>query len=309
MTPTIVEGLPRVPPRDPNGHKGTFGTVAVIGGSDGSGGGRTMLGAPALAATAALRAGAGLATIAAPSPLLAEILGLCPAATGFGLPTAADGTLDASGAAAQIDRALERASSVVLGPGFGEGLARQQIVVRLANRESPPTVIDADALNALSALHDFARDLRVPAVLTPHPGEFARMAAALDLGLPSDAATDDARRVDAAATLARRLGAIVVLKGRGTVVSDGLRAWRCGRGNAALAIGGSGDVLSGVIGGLLAQFATAPHRIPLFDCACLGVEVHARAADRWASVHATAGMLPTDLCALIPDALAELRAD
>ncbi|MBL9148030.1 MAG: NAD(P)H-hydrate dehydratase [Phycisphaerae bacterium] len=307
MTPTLVERCPRLPARDADGHKGTFGTVAVIGGSDGGDARRTMLGAPALAATAALRVGAGLATIAAPSPLLPEILSICPAATGFGLPTGRDGTLDASGAAAQIDRALERAASAVVGPGFGEGEAQQQIVVRLTNLESPPMVIDADALNALSTLHDFARDVRVPAVLTPHPGEFARLATALGLGLPPDAATDDARRVDAAAALARRLGAVVVLKGRGTVVSDGLRAWRCGRGNAALAVGGSGDVLSGVIGGLLAQFAKPPHGLSLFDCACLGVEIHARAADRWAAAHTTAGMLPTDLCGELPDALAELR--
>lgn len=307
MTPEFVNDVPRLPPRDPLGHKGTFGTVAVIGGSDGVDERRTMIGAPALAALAALRVGAGMATLAVPARILSTALALTPAATGFGLPTNGQGELDASGAAEQIERAMEGAAAVVLGPGFGQGIAQQQIVVRLVNVESVPIVVDADALNALASTREFARELRAPCVLTPHPGEFARLALALELDLTSDAGTSPALRPAAAAVLARRLGAIVVLKGAGTVVSDGLRAWRCDHGNAALAVAGSGDVLSGTIAGLIAQFARPPHLMSLFDCARLGVYAHALAAERWSVRHGDAGLVPSDLCAEIPDVLARLR--
>lgn len=307
MNVARVSDLPRLPPRDPLGHKGSFGTVVVLGGCDGGGGRRTMLGAPALVATAALRSGAGLATIVAPATLLPHVLAVCPAATGFGLPLAPSGEVDADAAEAQVGRAIERAAAVVVGPGLSEGAPQRQLVVRLAGGEGPPLVVDADALNALASLEEPAIRVRATSVLTPHPGEFARLASALRLPLDADAATAETKRAEAAAALARRLRAVVALKGAGTIVSDGERAWRCERGNAALAVGGSGDVLSGIIGGLVAQFVRPPHRMPLFDCARLGVLIHALAAERWAARHATAGMLPTDLCAEIPDVLRDLR--
>ncbi|MFO0828258.1 MAG: NAD(P)H-hydrate dehydratase [Phycisphaerales bacterium] len=308
MNPEPVVDSPKLPPRDPAGHKGTFGTVAVVGGCDGADDRRTMIGAPALTALAALRSGAGLVTIVAPRTLLSAVISVCPGATGFGMPLDDAGELDPSGAAEQIDRAAENASVIVLGPGFGPGEAQQQIVARLLGIDGPPIVLDADGLNALAAMREYARGMKAPTILTPHPGEFARLARAFGLRLADDAATSEAARPGAAAELARRLGAIVVLKGAGTIVTDGLRAWRCERGNAALAVGGSGDVLSGVIGGFVAQFARAPHRMSLFDCARLGVLVHALAAERWAERHGTAGLVPEELCGEIPDVLAALRA-
>lgn len=305
MTVDLVDRLPELPPRDPHGHKGTFGTVLVVGGHLGVDGERTMLGAPALAATAALRGGAGLATLAMPEELLAAGLTLCPAATGVALPAQADGRLDPSAAAERIDAAMAGASAIVLGPGLGQGFAEQQVVVRLLAQAEAPIVLDADGLNALASLPDAARDIRATVVMTPHPGEFARLAAAVGMNATG---TDPARRVDEAAELARRYGAIVVLKGAGTVVSDGLQAWTNATGNAALATGGSGDVLAGLVGGMIAQFARGPRPgRALFDAVCLAVHVHGRAADRWAARHGTAGLLPADLAAEVPDVLAELR--
>jgi NAD(P)H-hydrate epimerase len=169
-------------------------------------------------------------------------------------------------------------------------------------------VIDADALNALASVAEIHRDFRAPAVLTPHPGEYARLALAFgidaDLVHPVDAAT----RSRAAESLAQRLGCVVVLKGAGTVVSDGLNTWTNTTGNPALATAGTGDVLTGVIGGLIAQFgSTHGGPLSLYDCARLGVYAHGLAADRWRDAHADASLLAEDLLRELPDAVASLR--
>jgi ADP-dependent NAD(P)H-hydrate dehydratase len=306
MSVELITDLPLLPPRDPLGHKGTFGTVLVIGGHVGVGeGDRTMLGAPALAATAALRAGAGLAVLAMHEDLLAAGLTLCPAATGIALPADGEGRILASAAAERIDAVLASASVLVLGPGLGQGFAEQQLVVRLLAQEDVPIVLDADGINALATLPDGQRDIRAAVIATPHPGEFARLAASLDMTDVDP--VDPERRVESAAKLARRLGAIVVLKGAGTVVSDGLRAWVNSTGNAALATGGSGDVLAGLIGGAIAQFARRTSALSLFDAARLAVLLHGLAADRWAARQGTAGMLPSDLADEVPEVMAAMR--
>jgi NAD(P)H-hydrate epimerase len=307
MIPEEITAPPVMPPRDPLGHKGSFGMVLVVGGHAG-GDGRTYLGAPMLAAQAALRSGAGLAALAMPESILPFALEALPAATGIALPLGVERTLDASAAAERIDAALLTADAIVVGPGLGRGFAETQLVLRVVGQDRVPTVLDADGISLLAALPDFSRDLRAPLVLTPHPGEFARLAGPLaivgDPGSPAE-------RPRLATELARRLGAIVVLKGPGTVVSDGLRTWINPTGNAALATGGSGDVLAGLVGGLVAQFVRRDpaHRVALslFDAARLAVYLHGLAADRWAAAHGDAGMLPTDLVALIPDVIAELR--
>jgi NAD(P)H-hydrate epimerase len=299
-----VDSLPSLPPRDPAGHKGTFGSVLVIGGHAAN---PVMLGGPALAARAALRAGCGLCTLAMPEPLLAQALSVAASATGCALPVDAQGHLHPSAAAEILDPALARASAVVAGPGLGGGFAVQQLVVRLASSVDVPLVLDADALNALAVTADFAGDLKAPIVITPHPGEFARLAEAL--GLEVDG-VDPARRERAAVAMAARLGCVTVLKGAGTVVSDGVRAWTCASIEPALATGGSGDALSGVLGGLAAQFArpASPHRLGLFEVACLAVQLHADSAERWAGRHGHAGMLAEEIADGIPDAMAARRA-
>ncbi len=301
------EPLPGLPARPAEGHKGTFGTVCVLGGQAAAP--RVMLGGPAFTATAALRAGAGLAILALPEPIMAAGLAVAPSATGLALPVDEAGALDPSGVAALLDEHLATCDCLAVGPGLGAGAAQQQVMARLVSLDEPMMVIDADALNALAAIQDFHLDLRAPAVLTPHPGEYRRLAAAL--GLEADPIDPHARR-DAAAQLAQRLGCVVVLKGAGTVVSDGLRTWVNDTVNPSLATAGTGDVLTGIIAGFVAQFARpGPGRLALslYDCARLGVHVHGLAADRWSARHGGAGMLATELLEEIPAVLAELRGD
>jgi len=297
------DSLPSLPPRPLDGHKGTFGTVCVLGGQANAP--HVMIGGPAFTATAALRAGAGLAVLAVPAPLVPAALTIAPSATGLALPTDADGNLVPSLVAALLDTHLPKYDCLAVGPGLGEGPAQQQIVMRLVGGEQPAMVIDADALNALAGVAQFQRDFRVPAVLTPHPGEYVRLARALGI---EDDPVSPAARPGAAESLSQRIGCVVVLKGAGTVVSDGLNTWTNTTGNPALATAGTGDVLTGVIAGLVAQYASGRGGpLSLYDCARLGVYTHGLAADRWRDDHADASLLAEDLLRYLPDALATLR--
>ena len=297
-----------LPPRPAGGHKGTFGTVLVVGGSMGA---RTMLGGPAFAALAALRSGCGLCELAMPAPLLVAGLGLAPSATGVALPVDGTGAIDPAAGLSALDPSLERATVLALGPGLGEGRGVDEFVRGLLSAAASrqlPVVVDADGLNALARQSPPAA-FATPAILTPHPGEFRRLAEACGCGDldPIDPRT----RPAAARVLAERLDAFVVLKGHGTCV-----AWR-GRveveaaGNPALATGGSGDVLTGLVAGLWSQWIAADRDRPpadsAFRAACSAVHLHATAADQWAAVHGESGMLATDLLAAIPDAQRSLR--
>jgi NAD(P)H-hydrate epimerase len=300
------EPLPPLPVRDAAGHKGTFGSVLVIGGCAHAP--RTMLGGAMLAARAALRAGAGRVIAAVPAPLASDALVILPEATVVALPCDASGELDASGAAEAIDAALREANAIVVGPALGRSAAAEQVVMRLVALGEQPLVVDADAIRAFAAHRDAARDVRGTVAFTPHPGEAGALADAL--GLEVDA-VERATRPAAAIALAQRLGAVVALKGHGTVTSDGLRAWRCERGGAALATGGSGDVLAGVIGGFFAQFAARGARASALSpgaITALAVEAHARAGDLWAARHGESGALAREIADLIPDAMQEMRA-
>jgi len=302
----------KLPTRDPDGHKGTFGTVAIVGGCADSR--SRMIGAPAIAALAALRAGAGLARVLCPSPILNDVISITPSATGVALPTSADGALIAHEAAEVFDLHTSSADSIVIGPGLGwnpdplDPLAEgtRAIVLRAILHSDVPLVVDADALTALASTPDFARDFRAAAILTPHPGEHKRLASALSLPVAGE---DDASRLAACESLARRVGCIVVLKGAGTVVSDGQQSWKCEHGHACLATAGTGDVLSGLLGGLLAQHskATARPRLSLFEVACIGVQAHAMAGEFWAKANAQAGLVAGELADLLPTALDKMR--
>ncbi len=274
-----------LPRRDPAGHKGSFGTVLAICGS------LDYAGAGLLAASAALRAGAGLAILAVPASLQPVIAGRVPELVTWGLPEQAPGEVDPSAAVAMIS--ARRADALLVGPGLRPGAASAALVRALvgpdgAGAERPPAVIDAEALNVLAEPAHAAWPIGRPAILTPHPGELAR----LD-GRPPE--PDDRSRADRAAALAARSGAIVVLKGAGTVVAapDG-RLARSPSRNAALATGGTGDILAGVIASLLAQ-GLAP-----WDAACAGVHLHARAGERVAERLGDAGLLASDLLPELP---------
>jgi len=309
----MAEPLPTLPARDPAGHKGTFGTVCVLGGQAARP--RVMIGGPAFSATAALRTGAGLAVLAVPGPIMGAALVISPGATGLALPVDRSKALKPSEVASLLDEYLPQFGCLAVGPGMGDAQPQQQVVVRLVGQSEVPLVIDADALNALAALPDFQGDFRAMAVLTPHPGEFRRLAR--NLGLVANPVDPD-RRQEAAAEMARRLGCVVVLKGAGTVVSDGISTAVNDTGNVALATAGTGDVLTGVIASLIAQFfkpnlgagsrqvsAEQQGGLSLLDCARLGVWIHGRAADLWARQRGDCGLLASELIDLIPEALAE----
>ena len=277
----INDILPRLPPRPVAGHKGTFGTVLVVAGQ------ATMVGAPCFVASGALRSGCGLVRMALPPALMATCLGLVPSA--IGVPRA-----DLPGLVAQLSAESSGAHTVIAaGPGLGVGddAAREIALVLSA---AVPLVLDGTGLVHL-ALHDPARLERTTAlILTPHPGEYAKLAEAWGIPPLSTDPSPEERQL-AALQLARVAGAVVVLKGHGTVVSNGVDCWTCPAGNAVLAIPGSGDVLTGVIAGLLAQGMAA------IDAAMLGVGLHALAGELWAA-RWPFGLLAMDLAALIPEA-------
>lgn len=319
--PSPPNDLPRLPRRAPDWHKGTAGTVAIVGGSCNAG--MRMIGAPALSALGALRAGAGLARLVMPGPILNEGLVLCPGATGIELPCGVDGLFAPHVAAEVVDRVLANCTCIAVGPGLGVSDGSSAAVLRAVQNEERPLVLDADGINALARIPEFLRDFRAAAVLTPHPGEFRRLVGAM--GMQGDLGLSQSRE-RACEHLAQRLGRVVVLKGRGTVISDGLRTWTCPAGHPCLATAGTGDVLTGVIGAVIAQFVPpldqlllrakfaklpvdAARPLDMFDAARLAVWAHARAGEMWAAhTGAEAGLLATELAGLIPAALEEVRA-
>ena len=301
--------LPPLPPRPADSHKGDFGTVLVIGGCDD--GVHTMIGAPALAAIAALRMGCGLAKLALPSTILSQAIAIAPSATGIALPLDEGMRLLSSDAAALLAPEIERAACLAVGPGWGVGFDRQQLLMWLLAQDEAPIVLDADGLNNLAEVREFPADLRAPLILTPHPGEFARLAAALGMsGVEKD-------RGASATQVAQRLGCIVVLKGAATIVTDGQRSWTAASHNPALATAGTGDVLTGAIASTVSQW-WKPHMgrinptqlggLDLFDAARWGVALHGLAGERWASNHGSAGLLAAELADEIPHVLREIRS-
>lgn len=286
--------------------------MVIIGGCAGPN--RQMIGAPALTATAALRSGAGLARLVMPASILASGIGICPSATGVPLEVSGSGEIVPHEAVRILDEQTAGCSALVVGPGLGSGEGPRAVTLRAVQQEDAPVILDADGLNALAEIPEVRRDLRAAAVLTPHPGEFRRLAAAF--GLEADPVSPETRP-DAAALLAQRLGCIVVLKGSGTVVSDGQRTWVNDTGGAELATAGTGDVLSGIIAGLAAQFYAAglPARLPrpparpldLFDTVRLAVRAHGLAGERWAARSgARAGLLALELADELPAVLASM---
>jgi NAD(P)H-hydrate epimerase len=277
-----------LPARPAAGHKGSFGHVLVAAGS------RGKTGAAALAAEGAARAGAGLVTIAcaaSSSPILQARLAEAMTAP---LEETAEGELAPAAAGPILALARER-SVLALGPGLGRGAAPRELVRRVVAGVAVPFVLDADGLVAFAGEPEVLRDRASPAVLTPHPGEAALLVGAEPRELNRD-------RVAAALRLAERSGAVVVLKGASTVVADADGRVRINpTGGPILATGGTGDVLAGVIAGLLAQ-GLAP-----FDAASLGVYLHGAAGDRLAACTGAAGALAGDVARALPEAAEALR--
>lgn len=298
-----LEALPPLPDRPESGHKGTFGTVLIVGGT--CAGEEVMVGGPALAALAALRAGCGLAWLAMPRPLLASALEVTPEATGVVLPVDEHDALRPSAAAEALHRRMDRVRAIAVGPGLGTSREAAQLVHWITLNASVPVVIDADALNCLAASPDFARDLRAPCVMTPHPGEYGRLAAALALPPLRVESLESAK--ECAQQLAARVGAVVVLKGACTTVADLTSVWQLHAGTPALATGGSGDVLTGVMASLVSQSGAGP-MTAIADSARQAVALHGLVARQWTARHGTAGLVARDIAGGLPDAAASVRS-
>jgi NAD(P)H-hydrate epimerase len=268
-------------------HKGTFGHLIVVAGSEGK------TGAAALAAEAGLRTGAGLVTAAVPASLndILEVK-LTEAMT---LPLPEAGGARALGAAAlgPLNDFLQGKSAAALGPGLGAHPETQELVRSLVRDCPLPLVIDADGVNALAGNLEILKKAAGPRILTPHPGEMARLVGAASKDV-------QARRLDAAREFAQAHGVWLVLKGAQTVVADPEgRVSLNPTGNPLLASGGTGDVLTGLIGGFLAQ------RLSPWDAARLGVYLHGLAADYLEEVVGPRGQVAGDLLACFPELLTE----
>jgi NAD(P)H-hydrate epimerase len=278
----------RLPERPAAGHKGSFGHLLVVAGSEGK------TGAAALSAEGAARVGAGLVTIACPESTNAVLEVKCTEAMTAPVPETA-----AHGFAADAEKPIldlaEGRDAVAAGPGIGRGDETLALMRRLAEKLERPLVLDADGLLAFTDAGALLAARSAPTVLTPHPGEAAAL-------LGSSPAEINCDRTAAARRLAEETGAVVVLKGAATVTAEpGGRCAVNASGGPILATGGTGDVLTGLIGGLLAQGLDA------FDAGALGAFLHGRAADRLGELFGTAGVLAGDLAEEIPATLQSLR--
>jgi hydroxyethylthiazole kinase-like uncharacterized protein yjeF len=252
------------PQRPFDAHKGTFGSTLIIAGS------QQYLGAVTMATDAASRSGAGLTFVATPEPAYRQIAGNIPEAMYRSLPVTSNGNVSPAEATRVALDLANKSTTVVIGPGLGNNPATTEFLSAFLAQIDPdtPLVLDADALNILSKKHQWWERLKNPAVLTPHPGEMSRL-----LGISTQQVQQD--RKSATLDAGKKFGVIVVLKGSATLIAspDGqlrVSPWV----NSGLATGGSGDVLAGLLGGLLAQQPDEP-----FDMASLAVFVHGYAAD------------------------------
>lgn len=286
-----VDSIPRLPARPADSHKGLYGHVLVAGGS------RGMLGAVALAANAALRGGAGLVTFAAPEPIQLAIATLCPCATSISLACDATGALTDPGIE-QFRAAAAKATVLAVGPGLGAGADRVKLV-RAALEQDKPLVLDADGLNNLADIPEWPAIRRCPLILTPHPGEFARLTGrpARDIQAARSAA---AAQAIAQWNVRSDLPLVLVLKGEGTVITDGRRMRINATGNPGMATGGTGDVLTGLAAAMLAQ------HLPPFEAASLAAHVHGRAGDLAATDLSQPALIATDLLHYLPLAVKEV---
>ena len=267
--------LSMLPDRKHDAHKGDFGRVLLLCGS------RGYTGAAALAAMGALRSGAGLVYLGVPECIYAiEAVKLTEPVV-FPLPDN-DGSLSEA-AVTPVTELLPRMDAVLIGPGLGKSDGALAVLQAVMKHAACPTVVDADGINLLAEHKDILRGRTAPTILTPHMGEFARIG--------GNIAVD---RKTAAAEMAKDLQAVIVLKGHGTVVTDGISCYLNPTGNPGMAVGGSGDVLAGMIAGLVGQGLT-----PMAAAAC-AVWVHGAAGDACAAAMGQYGMLPTDMLDQIP---------
>ena len=263
-----------LPDRAADAHKGDFGKILLLCGSKG------YTGAAYLAAMGALRSGAGLVFLGVPESIYAiEAIKLNEAIV-FSLPEE-DGKLSADAVPAILER-LPKMDAVLIGPGLGQSAGVFEVVKVVLEQAQCPVLLDADGINLIAAHKDIVRGRTNPTILTPHAGEFGRRG-----GNPEE-------RTVAAEAMAKDLGCILLLKGHHTVITDGGTTYINTTGNPGMAVGGSGDMLAGIITALLGQGIA-----PLEAAAC-GAWLHGAAGDICAAEIGQYGMLPTDMLNVLP---------
>ena len=267
--------LSLLPDRDIRAHKGDFGKILLLCGS------RGYTGAPALAAMGALRSGAGLVYLGVPESIYAiEAVKLTEPVV-FPLPD--EGGMFSVAASEELKGLLSKMDAVLIGPGMGQSAGTLAVTKVILESFRGPVIVDADGINVLAAHKDILRERIDPVILTPHAGEFVRLAGSLGADREADAIA-----------LAQERNAIVLLKGHETVVTDGTVVYVNHTGNPGMAVGGSGDVLSGMITSLCGQGLQ-----PLEAAAC-AAWLHGKAGDCCAAEIGQYGMLPSDMLNVLP---------
>jgi NAD(P)H-hydrate epimerase len=279
---TVTDVVPRLAPRPRDAHKGDFGHVLVVAGSSG------MIGAACLAAQAALRSGAGLVTLAVPRSLQDVAATKVTSIMTLGLAETPARSFSPR-ALEELRTSAQDFDCVAVGPGLGRHPETLLFAQQVPTVLEVPLVLDADVLFALADMPENIRREQ-PTVITPHPGEMARLT-----GLRI--AEVQANRLEHAVAFAQRYRCVTVLKGAGTVVTDGRRAYVNSTGNPGMATAGSGDVLTGMVAGLLAQMKDP------FAAAALAVYAHGLAGDRARDRLGEVGMTAEDILAEVPPAL------
>jgi NAD(P)H-hydrate epimerase len=289
-----VHQLPKLKPRPADSNKGMFGRVLVVAGS------RGMAGAAVLCGSAALRGGAGLVTLAVPEEILPQVAVANPCYLTASLPQDQDGRLSDL-AEMPLRNLLQNNSVVAMGPGLGRSSAISALVSSVIAKGNRPLVLDADGLNAMGNQaplptlpprvgEGWGGGRSEPLILTPHPGEFARL-------LGREVTAVQADRQGLAVQFAAEHGVVMVLKGHGTIVTDGRRVYHNRTGNPGMATGGTGDVLTGLIAALLGQ------GLEPFSAAQLGVFLHGLAGDLARDELGEASLIASDLLHFLPRAL------
>lgn len=281
--------LPILPPRLDDSHKGTFGNALLFGGS------RGMAGAIALAGMAAVRTGAGLVRLAVPECCLDTVAGFSPCPMLIPLPNDSRGRI--SQLTDELDSWLASSTCVALGPGLGRTEGTAELVFQCLQRLSAsnpycPVVIDADGLYALESSRSWFTQVKNPVILTPHPGEWKRLC-----GVSSE---DRKAQCEAAVKYSASCGCTIVLKGHRSLITNGTCSSLNWTGTPAMATGGSGDVLTGIIAALVCQ------GLNCLDAARLGVYVHGLAGQLASKQLASHVVLPTELIQFLPAAFSQL---
>lgn len=274
--------------RERDAHKGIFGTVLIISGSS------SMRGAAAFAALGALRSGAGLVKVASVEKCIDTVSVLAPEATFLEMECDDYGYMLFDSSKKMLTEAMSKATAVVIGSGMGVTNDTMAIVRFVVENSPCPVIIDADGINCIAKDIEILVNRKSDVILTPHPGEMARL-------LKCDARTINDNRIMAAEKYAEKYDVTVVLKGAGTIISNRFQTAANHTGNAGMSKGGSGDILSGIIGSAAAQ-GFSP-----YDAACAGVYMHGLAGDAAAEKFGQEAMLPRDVINCLPDAFRILK--